>query len=104
MPSLHLIKNDPNLPNFPVVDRATATYTSGFWAVTPEVAQSLVGGRIYFHEAQRDPSFFGGTVIDFQLITEGQYAGRIEFKFRYEAQCRDVRAPGPWSFEKCYVP
>jgi hypothetical protein len=104
MASLHLVKNDPNLPNFTLVDRDASTYSSGFWTVTPEVAQSLIEGKIYFHEAQREPSFFGGTILAYDPVTEGEYAGRFVFTFHSETQCKNVRAPGPWTWEKCYVP
>lgn len=37
-------------------------YTCGSWLLTPADASSLVGGRIYMHEAKSERSYFGGTV------------------------------------------
>ena len=40
------------------------TYTTGFWSVSEDVAQKLVGGMINLHETKADPSYFGGRVLE----------------------------------------
>jgi len=39
-------------------------YTSGSWTLSAAEANALVGGRLYLHETKAEPSYFGGTVLD----------------------------------------
>ena len=52
---------------------------------------SFVGGKIYFHEHQRDPSFYGGEIVDVERIVSGQYQNAIVFKFVFSAECRGLK-------------
>jgi len=77
---------------------------SGSWAVTPETAEALVGGDIYFHKKQKEPSFFGGKILGYKLETEREYMGRIIFRFEYTPEHKNVPAgSGGWSNEKKIV-
>ena len=101
MPAIHLIKKSQGgLPPIVRVPGEPNTYTSGFWTLSQETAHSLIGGQIYFHERQRAPSFYGGKIVDARLTVEGDYVGKIVFKFVFSRDCRGVCAgPGGWAQE-----
>lgn len=42
-------------------------FESWCWNVTPEVAETLVGGDIYFHKKQKEPSHFGGKILGYRI-------------------------------------
>src|SRR3954469_894384 len=68
-------------------------HESGFWAVTPEVAESLIGGDVYFHKKQKETSFFGGKILSYRVHEEeDEHKGRIIFKFEFSRDHRDVSA------------
>ncbi|HEU4598060.1 MAG TPA: hypothetical protein VFS10_23230 [Pyrinomonadaceae bacterium] len=81
------------------------THESGLWDVSPHTAQSLVGGDIYFHKKQKEPSYFGGKILGYRTHDEDdEYRGRIIFCFEYSADHRNVSAgSGGWSNEKKIV-
>ena len=39
-------------------------YTTGSWVLTEDEAASLIGGRLYLHNTKSEPSYFGGTVLE----------------------------------------
>ena len=85
------------------VDPAAGIYESEWWAIAPETAERLVGGRIYLHKGQDKPSFFGGTITASRVETEGQWAGRIIFTFTRDAAGKGVVSRGGWGNEKKFV-
>ena len=87
MAAIHLIKKtgDGLPPIVPVAGEAN-TYTSGFWTLTEDAARRLIGGRIYFHEHQRDPSFYGGQILSVETSD-----GKIVFRFLFSQDCRGVK-------------
>jgi hypothetical protein len=83
------------------LDKASALWESGWWAIAPETAQKLVGGHIYFHKAQDKPSFFGGRITAARVETEGNWPGRIVFTFVTGLEFKGVRAGSSgWGMEK----
>jgi hypothetical protein len=91
MPAIHLIKKtDAGLPAIVPVAGEPNAYTCGFWTLGEEKARSLIGGQIYFHERQRDPSFYGGQIVDARRTVGGEYAGKVVFKFIFSEDCRGV--------------
>ncbi len=80
-------------------------FESGLWDVSPPTARSLVGGDIYFHKKQKEPSYFGGKILGYRIHGEDdEYHGRIIFRFEYSAKHRNVSAgSGGWSNEKKIV-
>lgn len=90
MTAIHLLKNDPALPSIEPIEPRSNIYRSGFWSVPIETAKSLKGGRIYFHERQSDPSFFGGIIRDAAIVEEGEYMG-VVFTFRFDPSCKGVK-------------
>lgn len=78
---------------------------SGLWDVSAQTAQSLVGGDIYFHKKQKEPSYFGGKILGYRVHeVDDEYRGRIIFRFEYSAEHRNVSAGhGGWANEKKIV-
>jgi hypothetical protein len=99
MPNIHFIEKKKNQK---LLDRDSHTYESGNWNVAHAKAQSLVGFRIYFHEAQANPSYFGGEITSIRVLppTDPQ-AGRVVFIFKADQQSRRVYAgTGGWGNEQ----
>ncbi|OPY85477.1 MAG: hypothetical protein A4E72_01944 [Syntrophus sp. PtaU1.Bin208] len=66
-------------------------WESGWWSIDENKAKELVGGEIYFHKKQQEPSFFGGIIGAYRIEEDGQHQGNIVFIFQYHAECRNVR-------------
>ena len=104
MHALHLIEKGDFPEYLKPVDKEKDEWESGFWAIIPETAERLVGGRIYLHKAQDMRSHFGGDILSFRIATEGKHAGRVAFRFRATGDAREVRAGlDNWSQEKKFV-
>jgi len=73
------------------VEGEDGVWTSGFWTISEETARLLIDGQIFFHEHQGDKSYFGGTILDVERVTEGDYQGKIVFKFKFSAACRGMK-------------
>jgi hypothetical protein len=98
MPSLHLVERLNNV--HPVAD-ARGEYESGYWATSKDTAERLVGGDIYLHKAQDKPSHFGGKIISYRFEQDGEFDGRIIFRFRASIAHKGVRTgPEKWGNEK----
>jgi hypothetical protein len=80
-------------------------YESKYWDVSIQQADELIGGDIYFHRKQKEPSFYGGKIIGYRIHEEeGEFKGRIIFHFEYSHSHRGVLAGnGGWSYEKKIV-
>lgn len=98
---IHFIER---LGNMKRIDKELAIWESGWWAVTPETADKLIGGRIFFHKAQDKPSFFGGKLTSYRIENEGELSGRILFTFIFSPEFRGVRTGREgWGMEKKVV-
>lgn len=99
--AIHLIEGYGKIEQ---IDRDNKMYESGDWKVSETIAQELVGGRIYLHSHQSDPSFFGGKITAHRAIKEGDNAGRIIFTFHSLLECKDVTtSKSGWGREKKIV-
>ena len=99
MAAIHLIKNDPSLPQITPITQGSDIYRSGYWVIAEDKAKALVGGNIFFHKEQTEPSFFGGVIMSTE-VAKGQYAGRIIFIFKSDQTCKDIKTPRKgWSQE-----
>jgi hypothetical protein len=100
MTSIHLIRNDPKLPQIKPVEPGSDLFQSGYWAISEAKAEALKGGNIFFHEKQSEPSFFGGEITGFQKIAAGEYTGRIVFTFKSDPTCKGIKTTrGGWAQE-----
>ncbi len=65
-------------------------WESGWWTIAEAKARELVGGEIYFHKKQGEPSFFGGTITGYRLEPDVQFQGKVAFTLNYNPACRNV--------------
>lgn len=57
-------------------DKPSGTYRSGSWNISPEEAESLVGGWVYLHEAKDVVSQFGGKVVTVEAAGRDAATGK----------------------------
>lgn len=67
-------------------------WESGFWEVTEENAQKLVGATLYLHRTKHQPSHFGGRILSYR-IEKGASSPRVVFTVRAAVDCKDVKTP-----------
>jgi hypothetical protein len=84
--NIHIIEP---LNNF--VNLQDKGWESGWWSIDENKAKELVGGEIYFHKKQQEPSFFGGNITGYRIEQDVQYQGKIVFILQYNAACRNVK-------------
>jgi hypothetical protein len=84
--NIHIIEP---LNNF--VGLGDKAWESGWWSMDESKAKELIGGEIYFHKTQQEPSFFGGVITGYRVEQGVQYQGRIVFTLKYNAACRNVK-------------
>ncbi len=68
------------------VDRDNKIYESGYWVLSETTAHDLIGAKIYLHDSQSAPAFFGGIILSWKKILDGEHAGRILFAFKAESE------------------
>lgn len=104
MPHIHFVNYQRDIKP---LNAARNEYESGDWVIGDEIRQALLpGGRVYFHDAQADPSFFGGTITSFrQTVNEPNKPRRWVVLFTADAQGRGVLAGREgWKRESKFVP
>ena len=72
------------------------TYTTGYWGVSEDGADKLIGGMVYLHETKGEPSYFGGRVASWRYATDDdsvEHAGDIIFTIQTNADGKGQ----PWS-------
>lgn len=84
--NIHLIE-----PLNKFVKLPDSRWESGWWNIDESKAKKLVGGEIYFHKKQQEPSFFGGSITGYRIDQNEQYQGKIVFTLRYDSACRNVK-------------
>ena len=98
MTSIHLIENLNNLHQVP---ESQDEWESGFWAVIPQTATRLLGGDLFLHARQLHPSHFGGVIVSFSVQPDGEYQGRVIFRFRSTLAHKGVKTSRKgWGNEK----
>jgi hypothetical protein len=101
MPKIHFIERDGRFERVP---KSPDEWESGYWKLTAAAAASFIGGDVYFHSAQKDPSHFGGTILGTRVQADGAFAGRTVLRFKYTKHHRGVRAgAGGWGLQKKVV-
>lgn len=84
--NIHMVEPLNNFVKLP-----DSSWESGWWSIDESKAKELVGGEIYFHKKQGEPSFFGGTITGYRLDQDAQFQGKVAFTLNYNAACRNVR-------------
>lgn len=95
------------LRNQKPVEKGSDEWQSGDWDVAPAKAQSLIGKRIYFHEKQSDPSYFGGIITGFHILPTKlpETRARIVFTFIRDKDGQGFSAgSGGWRQEQKTIP
>lgn len=76
----------------------------GWWKLTEEQIQGLIGSNIFFHKHKLEPSFYGGTIRGYRVQNEGPYEGQIVFEFEFQQTCRNISTDRKgWSLESKIV-
>jgi len=83
---IHLIETDPN--RLTLLEKQD--WESGSWNLIEAKAKQLVGGSILFHKKKREPSFFGGVILNYRIQDKAVLKGQVIFKFQYLADHRNV--------------
>lgn len=99
---LHVIEKSRSMrPETP----GSSVWRSGDWTISEARAARLVGATIHFHEKRRDPSYFGGTIMNFQVQPEGHVnAGQVVFIFERQRDAIGlVAGPEGWKMEQKVV-
>lgn len=88
MPAIHCIERSDNVRK---TDRDKNEWESGFWALSEETAQKLVGGTIYLHKGKQQASHFGGEILSYRVEQSGPSAGCIVFTLRAALDGKGVK-------------
>jgi hypothetical protein len=102
MASLHLIERLNNVRK--LVD-APPFWESGYWAIPVETAERLIGGDLYLHSGQLEPSHFGGKIVGYRVHNDGtDIDGRIVFRIAPNPTYKGVKTErAGWGNEKKFV-
>jgi hypothetical protein len=88
MAAIHLLERSDNVRK---MDRLKNEWESGFWNVTAETAQKLVGASLYLHRTKHQRSHFGGKILSYRAEATGPFSGRIVFTLRAAVDCKDMK-------------
>lgn len=88
MTAAHFIERTDNVHK---TDRQKNEWESGFWPMSEETAQKLVGASLHLHRTKNQPSHFGGKILSYRIEETGPSAGRIVFIVRATVDCKDVK-------------
>ena len=104
MPSIHFVERKNNLRR---VQGTDAEWETGYWLLSEETAQRLIGADLYLHSGQNEPSHFGGTILSFHVHRDPgnpDLDGRLVFRFRASRSHKDLTTPKEgWGNEKKIV-
>ena len=101
MPAIHLVERLNNVKRLP---DSPGAWESGYWVVSEDAAKRLIGGDLYLHSGQHEPSHFGGTILGYRVHQGGDVDGRIVFRFRATVGHKGVNAGKEgWGNEKKLV-
>lgn len=80
MPAIHFVERMNNIRRLPGAD---GEWESGYWSVTENTAQRLIGADLYLHTRQAEPSHFGGKILGFHVHRDqSDIDGRIVFRIK----------------------
>lgn len=82
MAAIHLVERKNNVRR---LNDESGDWESGYWVISSETAEGLVGGNLYLHSTQSAPSHFGGSIIGYRVFRDGsgsEIDGRVIFRIR----------------------
>jgi hypothetical protein len=103
MPAIHFVER---IGNTWKVQNSSVDYEfeSGYWVVSEDTGRKLVGGDLYLHDGQSEPSRFGGRILGYRVHSGGSEDGRIIFRFQATGDHRGITTPREgWGNEKKIV-
>ena len=104
MPAVHFVER---LNNVHRLQGSGGEWESGYWVVTADTAQRLVGGDLYLHSGQSEASHFGGKILSFHVHCDTANPGidgRIVFRIKPSLAHKGVQtAREGWGNEKKLV-
>jgi hypothetical protein len=104
MPAVHFVERLNNVRPLP---DSGGEWESGYWVIAEETAQRLVGGDLYLHSGQTEPSHFGGMILSFRVHQEPSKPaidGRIVFRIRPTPEHKGMKTSREgWGNEKKLV-
>lgn len=103
MPAIHLVERLGNTTKVKNAEHPHE-YDCGYWVVSEESARKLVGGDLFLHDGQSEPSRFGGKIVGYRVEEGGGLDGRIVFRIQATPGHRGVKTPKEgWGNEKKIV-
>lgn len=84
---LHLICRDAK--GLVCLDPKETIYRSEAWALTAAEVAKLAGGRVYFHQAKAEPSYFGGQVLEIESLP-GENPQRFALRLKADRAAKGV--------------
>lgn len=78
MTAIHFVEK---IDKYLQVDEKENEWESGHWVVSIDAAAQLIGGDIYLHRGQKEPSFIGGVITGFR-VTQRDKGQKITFRFK----------------------
>ena len=104
MAAIHFVERLENVHRIP---GQANRWESGYWVVSHETAAKLVGGDLYLHRRQGDPSHFGGRIVGWRVHSDPadpEIDSRIVFAIEPSLAHKGVRAENAgWGNEKKIV-
>lgn len=76
MKNIHLIEKTACYNRVPDAD---GQWTTGTWSMSPETAESLIGGKVFLHTKQEGPSYLGGEILECIPGAGSRYTIRFQF-------------------------
>lgn len=103
MPAIHFVERIGN--TWKISNSAQPhEYESGYWVVSEDTATRLIGGDLFLHDGQKEPSRFGGKILGYRVQRGGDLDGRIIFRIQATGSHRGVKTPKEgWGNEKKIV-
>lgn len=105
MPAIHFVERLGNTRKVHDAEHPHE-YDCGYWVVAVSTAERLVSERrdLYLHDAQNEPSRFGGKIVGFRVHQGGLEDGRIVFRIQATPEHRGFRTGREgWGNEKKIV-
>lgn len=102
MASIHLVER---LNNVHKLSADPPVWESGYWVISKEAAERLVGGDLFLHSGQLEASHFGGKILSYRVHRDGtETDGRVVFRIAPSPAHKGVlTGRDGWGNEKKFV-
>jgi hypothetical protein len=97
--AIHVVEKAVNFENLTCLDSETNTWETKYWIIGKQTRKDLIGGKVYIHRGQNEPSNKGGTIERIYHPDEAELK-RFAIVFRAEDGCNDVKVSKSWGNER----